>query len=411
MHEWNPTHTNELPYLSADVPGIGGEIRQHIEDFQVEEVPAYQPCGEGTHVYLRVEKKGLTTMDLTRKVAAQLGKQSRDVGFAGLKDARAVTRQWLSVEHVDEKQVEAIDLPNARVLDISRHTNKLKLGHLRANRFLIRIRDAHDSGGDRARRIKDMLTQRGMPNYFGPQRFGIRGDNALIGRAALVGDFDTALAVMLGRPTAADHGDIRKARQLFDEGKLREAKDAWPYTSRQQKGVLQSLIRMKGNARRAWRAMDHSLRRLMISAFQSQLFNDVLAARINEIDRLQDGDVAMKHANNACFLVEQADVEQPRCDAFEISPTGPIFGHRVKNTGGAPRDLEDRVLKTAKIDLDAFRSKDGMKFPGERRALRVRPEDVDVTSGTDDNGPHVSLAFTLPPGCYATSVTREVCKS
>ncbi len=410
MNEWNAPHPDDLPFLTADIPGIGGEIKQRAEDFVVEEIPAYQPCGEGTHVYFFVEKSGLTTLDLTRKVADQLGKPSRDIGFAGLKDARAVTRQWLSVEHIDPERVQSIDLPNARVLEISRHGNKLKLGHLRGNRFVIRIRDSHDTDGARASQIMELLHDRGMPNYFGGQRFGIRGDNAIIGRCVLLGDFDSAMATMLGRPGSADHGDIRRARALYDEGKFPEARDAWPYTSRQQNRVLQALIKARGNTRRAWRALDLNLRRIMISAFQSQLFNEVLADRIGRLDRIDDGDVAMKHANGACFVVEDAAVEQPRCDGFEISATGPIFGHRVKRPTGASRDVEDRVLAASGVELDAFLSKDGMKFAGERRALRVRPDDAQASTGSDGDGPFVELRFTLPPGCYATCVTREVCK-
>lgn len=410
MNDWPAPHPDDLPYLTADLPGIGGEIKQRAEDFVVEEIPAYQPCGEGTHVYFFVEKSGLTTFDLVNKVAERLGKPSRDIGFAGLKDARAVTRQWLSVEHIEPERVKALEFPNAKVLDVSRHGNKLKLGHLRGNKFTIRVRGSDDADGARASEIMAVLAKRGMPNYFGAQRFGVRGDNAFIGRAVLLGDFESAMAIMLGWPGKDDHGDIRRARQLYDEGKLAEARETWPYTSRQQKRVLQSLIKMRGNAKRAWRTVEMNLRRLMVSAFQSQLFNEVLADRIGELDRLVDGDIAMKHLNGACFVVEDAAGEQGRCDAFEISPTGPIFGHKVKRPTGPTRVVEDRVLGASGVGLEAFRVKDGMKFPGERRALRVCPADASVAAGSDQDGVFVALRFTLPPGCYATCVTREVCK-
>ncbi|MCH7813494.1 MAG: tRNA pseudouridine(13) synthase TruD, partial [Planctomycetes bacterium] len=177
----------ELPYQTADSPGIGGRIKTEARDFRVEELPLYRPSGTGTHTYFGIEKTGLTTQQAVSRLAAALGKRPRDVGYAGLKDARAVTCQTLSVEHVDPQRVERLDLPGIRIQWVDRHTNKLKLGHLAGNRFLIKIREVADPSLPGVEAVLAALTRRGLPNYFGPQRFGRRGDNAAIGRAALQG--------------------------------------------------------------------------------------------------------------------------------------------------------------------------------------------------------------------------------
>ena len=120
-----------LPFLTGDVAPVEAAIRVNLADFEVDEIPAYLPSGEGDHVYLRIEKSGLATARAVREIARALGAAPRDIGFAGHKDAGGVTRQTLSLEHVDEERVRALDLPRIRVLEVGRHRNKIKLGHLK----------------------------------------------------------------------------------------------------------------------------------------------------------------------------------------------------------------------------------------------------------------------------------------
>ena len=173
-----------LPFVTADLPGSGGALRRTPEDFRVDEVPAYLPSGEGTHLYLRVEKRGRTTRDAIRALAAALGVPERDAGYAGLKDREAVTTQWLSFPVARDPEPTALESPGLRVLEVSRHGNKLRPGHARGNRFALTVR-----GGDleRARAAAAALATRGFPNFFGPQRFGAAGRNAVTGKALLLG--------------------------------------------------------------------------------------------------------------------------------------------------------------------------------------------------------------------------------
>ncbi len=401
----------DLPYLTSGLDGVGGIIKQYDEDFVVEELPLYEASGEGTHTYLTIEKRGLTTLAATDIIAKALGRQTREIGYAGLKDAHGVTQQRLSIEHVDPRQVENLELGRIKILSIERHTNKLKLGHLEGNRFIIKIRGAIESPLERARAVMGVLASRGVPNYFGPQRFGVRGDNARIGRAVLLDDYDKAIALMLGRPIPIDKGDARRARELFDAGNIESAADAWALTSPRYARICRVLAKAGGNARGAWQAVDHSLRKFYVSAVQSELFNQILALRIDGIGRIELGDVAWKHKNGACFLVDDPTTEQPRCDAFEISPSGPLFGRRMKEAQGKAGQIEADVLAASGLARDQIRVKDGKRLDGVRRPLRVPLRDSGLDAGQDERGPYLRLSFALPPGAYATNVTREVCKA
>ncbi len=402
-----------LPFLTADQPGIGGRIKRFNEDFLVEELPLYPAGGIGTHTYLTIEKQGMTTLAAVGQLARALGRPPRDIGYAGLKDAHGITRQTLSVEHVTPERIAALSLPRMRILSVNHHTNKIKLGHLRGNRFHLRIRDvaADARTVQRARKIVEILQRRGVPNYFGPQRFGARGDNAAVGRAILHDDFVEAVALLLGRPGPYDHGPVRHARELFDQGDLAADANACPPHFREQKRVSHAVITSNGDAQRAWHAVDHTLRKLYYSALQSELFNRVVALRIDTIDQILVGDLACKHANGACFRVEDAAAEQPRCTALEISATGPLFGRRMTEAQGEPGRWEEQVLVEAGLTRDRFVSRDGTRFEGGRRPIRIPLGAAQVESGEDENGPYLSLAFELPAGAYATNVTREVCKS
>jgi len=403
--------TTSLPYLTQDAPGIGGVIKQLDADFMVEEIPAYPASGVGSHLYLMIEKRGLTTSAAIRLIARALRKKPQDFGYAGLKDAHGVTRQMISIEHVDSGEIEAVDIPRVKILSTTRHTNKIKLGHLAGNRFEIRIRDTVDHPLELARPILDCLHNRGVPNYFGPQRFGARGDNADVGRAVLSNNYDEAIAIMLGRPTCVDHGPPEQARRLFDEGKYDEAAAAWSHRFPQQARLCRVHRSSGGKSEKTWRAVDRSLQLLFLSAVQSELFNRVLAERIECPDRLVTGDVAWKHANGACFSVDDAAAEQPRCDRFEISPSGPLFGRKMKEARHEAGAVELRIVQESGLTLEQFTSWSGRGVRGARRPLRVPLGHLEYGADGDDRGPYFRLQFELPPGAYATAVTRELCKA
>src|SRR5438093_10165682 len=132
-----------LPYVTRDLPGIGGVIKQRAEDFFVQEIPLYEPSGEGEHVYCEIQKVGLTTFQTVGQIARALNISPREIGYAGMKDAHAISRQVFSIWGTTPEAVMALRIPDLTVQWASRHGNKLRLGHLAGNRFAIKIRDVN----------------------------------------------------------------------------------------------------------------------------------------------------------------------------------------------------------------------------------------------------------------------------
>ncbi len=404
-----------LPYLLDSFPGIGGVIKQRPEDFFVQELPLYEPSGEGEHLYVEIQKTRLTTFDAIGRLAQALDLDPRAIGYAGLKDAFAISRQVLSLPRrgLDEDRLRALRWDDLQILWAMPHGNKLRLGHLAGNRFAIRIRNVQPTDVVKVRPVLLELHRRGMPNYFGEQRFGRRSDNHLLGAALIREDNDAVLRHLLGSPDPrTDDAQTLEARMLFEEGKLAEAMAAWPRRCGVERRALARLIKT-GRAGAAVRVIDQRLRSLWVTALQSHLFNEVCAVRIRQktLDQLLAGDLAIKHQNSACFKVEDPAAEQPRADRFEISPTGPMLGYRMTKATGEPGRIEHEVFGRYGFSPDRFRGGHWVRAKGQRRALRIQPVDLDCAAGVDEHGPHITLAFTLPPGAFATTLLREIMRS
>ena len=338
--------TAALPYLTAQIPGTGGALRASPEDFRVDEVPAYEPSGEGEHVYARIEKRDMTTPYAVDRLARALNVDARDVGYAGLKDRHAVTTQWVSLPRVDPAAVEALSIDGLRVLAVSRHRNKIRTGHLHGNRFTLRITGVADIelAIRNASVIATELRNHGCPNYYGAQRFGREGDNAERGFAWL-------------------RGDGSAPRQHFE-------------------------------------------RKLFVSAAQSELFNRYLARRVaaGELGTYIEGELAMRFATGGAWPVEPAEA-QALYDARGASAAGPMFGTRMVRASGEAQAREEAVLAEAGLTLASF-AKARDLGEGTRRPVRVLLDDLAV----ERDGDAVRLSFTLPPGAYATALAREMMK-
>lgn len=406
-----PQHTYEsLPYLTASLPGIGGRIKVYPEDFRVEEIPLYEACGEGTHVYFQIEKRQLPTPAAVSRIAGVMGVRPQEIGLAGLKDAQAVSTQYLSLEHADERRLAEYSDPQIRVLWVGRHRNKLRPGHLAGNRFVLKIRDVGANELPAAQAILDVLLQRGVPNYFGEQRFGKRGDTADLGRALLANDLDEFLKIYLGRPSPDDPPDCKAARDAFDVDALDRALKRWPRHYANERRAL-SAYRKAHKPSKAVGAIDKRMRRLYVSAFQGAIFNAVLAKRIESIDRLLPGDLAKKTDTGGVFPVEDLAAEQPRCENWEISPTGPLPGQRDRLASEAAGEIEQGVLHAFGVRVEDFDRAGSLKVQGTRRPLRWRLKDASISAGLDGHGEYIELNFQAPSGCYATVAVDEICKT
>lgn len=398
------------PYLTPHFPGVGGVIKQRAEDFFVQELPLYEPSGEGEHVYCEIQKVGLSTFDAINRISEALRVSSRDIGYAGMKDARAVSRQLLSIWGTTPENVMSLRLPDITVQWAARHGNKLRLGHLSANRFAIKIRDVVATDVVKLKPVVAEIQRRGMPNYFGEQRFGRRNNNDALGAALVRDDNFRVLSLLLGgADETLDDPRTAAARRAFDAENLDEAMKLWPRSGGMERRVLARLIKTQ-NPGAAVRCIDDKIRRLWISALQSRLFNEVVARRIAALDRLIDGDLAYKHDSGGCFPVESPDTEQPRCDAFEISPSGPLLGYRMTLPKAQALNIEQDVFARHGLSPGEFKVSGRLRVKGARRPLRVQPKDIDLSGGVDEHGPHITVAFTLPPGSFATVFVRELTK-
>lgn len=190
-----------LPRAVPDAPRVFARIKERLTDFVVEEVPAYLPCVEGLHIYLWVEKRDCSGGDLIRRLSAVLGVHPGEVGYAGTKDKRAITRQWISVPEQCERAVQAItELEGIRILAKTKHKNKLRLGHLRGNRFSVLLRGAQPNLAGPLAETASILEKTGFPNFYGVQRFGEKGESILLGIEIIqTGSMDAAVFRRLGR--------------------------------------------------------------------------------------------------------------------------------------------------------------------------------------------------------------------
>jgi tRNA pseudouridine13 synthase len=279
-----------LPYLTAELPGIGGVLRASPEDFVVDEIPAYAPSGTGDHVFVRIEKRELTTRQAIDAIAKALGTDARDVGCAGNKDRHAITRQWLSVMAPIDG-VTALELPGMRVLEAQRHDHKLRTGHSRGNRFVIAVRDAVPDAWSRATAIMNALAA-GAPNFYGEQRFGSDGDNAARGRA-----------IVLGQDRVRD----KRLAKLLVSALQSELFNAW-----------------------------------LVARMRDGLFA-----------RVVDGDILHK-LGGGLFTCDDPAVDQARLDAGELAITGPMFGSRMRRAERAAGAREAAIIGDAGLDPDAF---------------------------------------------------------
>ncbi len=399
-----------LPYLTAALPGIGGAIKTSVDDFRVAEIPLYEACGQGDHTYIQIRKRGIPTPAAVERLARYMGVGRMAIGFAGMKDAQAVTTQWLSIEHADEARLAMFNDRQMEIIATTRHTNKLKTGHLAGNRFTIRIRQVGADDLVNAQAILDVLARRGVPNYFGEQRFGLRGDTALLGRALIAEDVQEFIEIFLGRPAKDDPVDCREARTAFDAGDFDRARKAWPHHYADQRRAL-AAYRKKQRPGPAVGAIDKRLKRLFVSAFQSEIFNAIVARRIESLDQVFTGGWAQKHENGAMFQVTDAAAEADRATAFEISPAGPIVGYRSNLGEGEPGAIEQAALEQFGVTPEQFRIAGPLKVKGTRRALRFQAQGLICQPGSDEAGEFLEVAFTAPSGSYATVLLRELMKT
>ncbi len=329
-----------LPWAHG-APPLTARLRSAPEDFLVEEMLGYLADGAGEHALLRVEKRGANTDWVARELAKFAGVPQVAVGYAGMKDRHAVTRQSFSVHLAGKPDPDWSTFPHAdvSVLEAQRHTRKLKRGALRGNRFVLVLRDVQ---GDRnaAESVLQQIASRGVPNYYGEQRFGREG------------------------------GNVDQARAMF-----------------------------------AGRRVERDKRSFLLSAARSQIFNSVLAARIERgaWDTPLEGEIWSLAGSRSWFGPEPfTDALAQRLARADIHPSGPLWGQGEPPSTGDAGALE-RAVGAASDDLAQGLA--AARMDQERRPLRLMPQALTWRWLGDDV---LELSFELPAGAYATVVVREL---
>ena len=318
--------------------GTGGRLKTVPEDFLVREIPAYEPLGDGEFTYLWLRKRALSADQLRRDLARTLGISTRDVGMAGLKDRQAITWQWVSVPQRANPAQQGLCGNGWVVLRSVRHRNKLRPGHLHGNQFTLVVRDAHPGWPERLRSLAALLKSHGMPNAYGSQRFG---------------------------------------------------------HDRQTLALGLSLLDQPNQPVNPW------LRRLALSAVQSQVFNAWLQHRLGTgtLKTVMDGEILAHSPRGGLFTAVDLVAEQKRMDAIQIVPAGPIPGSRMLPARGQAAVFENAILELLNLTrlLDAQK---GRLLTGTRRRALVYPADLSWHPAPAVNG--YRLEFSLPEGSYAT---------
>lgn len=322
-----------------------GVLRATPEDFVVDEILGFAASGEGPQALLRVRKRGANTEWVARELAKTVGCKPFDVGFAGLKDRNALTTQAFTVPRGKRPPEEFLGLKGEgyEVIESAAHQRKLPRGALEGNRFEITVRALQAEPAWVEQRLA-AIAGGGVPNYFGPQRFGRDGGNLdAVWRAA------AALAEGGRRGRAHDQG-------------------------------------------------------FTLSAARSLVFNAVLAERVRQgtWNHLRAGDVANLDGRGSVFVVEEADAElERRCAELDLHPTAPLPGGGEPLARGATLELEQSIATQFPEAMAVIQSE---RMSAERRALRLRVRDL----SQEYAGDVLRLRFALYAGSFATAVLREI---
>ena len=353
-------HNNEKQFYLGHSK-IDVYFKQSKDDFIVTELPLYPCSGDGEHLVVTMRKKDLSTWDAVSILSDSLGCKSRDIGYAGLKDKNAMTIQQISLPRSFEEKVRDFQHPNIKFLNYEYHNNKIRVGHLKGNRFFVRLKRVLPRDASKLQNILTTIEQYGIPNYFGFQRFGIDGDN------------------------------YEKGKQLC-EGTLKVA--------------------------------NHKLAQMYLNSYQSILFNDWLSKRIEiskliegfepkeiadrlgiessiikELKKQQhpfkilEGDVMEHYPYGRIFYAEDLASEAEKFYQKDRVPTGLLPGKKGKLAIGLARKFEEDFDKKTIAD-------------GTRRYAWIFPSQIDSKYEEEQN--HFELNFSLTKGTYATELIREL---
>ena len=366
-------------------PGVGGRLRQRIEDFKVEEIPKKMPPGEEFTLFW-MEKFNEDTNRAIAVLAKYLHVSARRLSFAGTKDKRAVTKQRVSAWKIEPEQLQKIDLKYIKLSGYETTSKRLMLGDLEGNKFIIKIRDIALEKKDLEKRLKLLFSEikKGIPNVFGVQRFGeVRPITHLVGKEILKGNLEEAAKVYLAYVYPGEPDDARDARNFLNENwneeGFRKAIDMFPQRLRYERSMLYYLADSPDDFAGAIRRFPKNLMKMFINAYQSYLFNEVSSDYISRGRK-----------------------------------TVPLVGFDTR-LGKNDIPMKD-LLKKEGIKLEAFMSESmpELRCTGSERETILVANDLKLENIEDDEfNPGklcATVSFSLNPGSYATVILKEIMK-
>jgi tRNA pseudouridine13 synthase len=377
-------HELGLDYFTTNSTGVGGKLRERIEDFIVNEIPKNVCLAEdGEYTHFNLEKENWETISAVRAIARSLDVSYKRFGYAGNKDRRAVTTQRIAAWKIDQEQLMNVKLDGIRLYDFIKSNSRISLGDSEGNSFRITIRNSELRGQELTDSLKattEQIETGGVPNYFGYQRFGtVRPNTHLVGRELVKGNLEAAVMHYLCYPYATERPECQKARRYLEEthdfdGALR----IYPHRLTFERMMLDALRKNPKNFVGALRRLPKNLRILLVHAYQAYLFNRTLSTMIEREMITSDRQV-------------------------------PLFGFDTCLSEGAQGELEKKILDDENIVTKDFFIPPipELSCKGYSRAsiLNVKPE---LKMVSDEM---VLVEFALPKGSYATTTLREFMKA
>lgn len=376
-------------YYVTSTEGVGGRIRGDVEDFRVVEDSEIPLDSRGEHLVLVIEKRNVTTDYVIRHISKTLGLDRKFIGFAGIKDSRAVAVQKFSIPFKEDVDVRKFDvMGKVKVIEAYRASRKIRLGMLKGNYFEITLRDCNPS----MRLIESTLRELnvlGCPNYFGYQRFGTRRFNThLLGKHLLKKEYDMFFEELVYKVYPGESSKAKECRTLAREGFLEEAYNMMPGKLWIEKRVLYMMLK-NFSPQKIVRSLGRSLLKFYVNAYQSYLFNLMVSERIARglpLNRLVEGDFVKGG-----------------------SPAFPILGFKSKLPGGEAGKIVKDVIECESLELNIFKDKGlGLKVKGSLRKVNLNYRILNLSNLGADT---VKFSFWLEKGCYATTFLREFCKN
>ncbi|NMI77015.1 tRNA pseudouridine(13) synthase TruD [Nanohaloarchaea archaeon] len=372
----------------TDTPGIRGELKEQVKDFVVKELASHE-TGEGDHMVVQLRKQNMTTLEAIGKLSNMLHISRDRIGYAGNKDKRAVSEQYISIQGVSEEDVNQI-FTDEFDLEVIGEGNHIGLGNLDANRFEIAIRDLGLPIEDTRNRTLEIIDQLDgkFPNYFGDQRFGsARPITHQVGRHILRGEFEEAVWTYIAKPYDSEYKSIRKTREnLWESRDPEDAAEKFPESYRYEKTLLYHLNKNEEDYKGALKRLPEGLQELFIHAYQSWIFNRVLSELLDD---------------------EWFDPE------YEI----PLVGFKTDLKDNRPENMIEDILDEEGVSQEDFRLQEFPELRSEgsfRRAfadfrnfeiLDIDEDDLNMAQNK------MRVKFDLPKGCYATVLLREIMKN